>query len=76
MSSYKSTTVTGEDADLSVLLSHLGVKDCKDLCFRTDKHKEKIPDVHNIQVLKQLLRNGVCYDLLFTHAFKGCDTTS
>lgn len=41
MSSYKSTTLIGEDTDLLVLLLYLGAKDCKDLYFRSDKHKEK-----------------------------------
>ena len=41
MSSYKSTATTGEDSYLLVLLLYLGVKDCKDLYFRSDKHKEK-----------------------------------
>ena len=30
----------------------------------------------NIKVLKQLLGDGVCSDMLFAHAFSGCDTTS
>ena len=30
----------------------------------------------NIRVLKQLLGDGVCSDMLFAHAFSGCDTTS
>jgi hypothetical protein len=29
-----------------------------------------------LKVLKKLLGNDVCTDLLFAHAFTGCDTTS
>ena len=32
--------------------------------------------MYNIKVLKQLLGDGVCSDMLFAHAFSGCDTTS
>ena len=58
MSSYKSTTITGEDSDLLVLLLYLGVKDCRDLYFNLTNTK-KNPEVHNIQVLKQFV-GDVC----------------
>ena len=74
MSSYKSTTLIGEDTDLLVLLLYHGTKDGKDLYFRSDKGKT--PHVYNIKIIKQLLGDDVCSDLLFTHAFSGCDTTS
>ena len=74
MSAYKSTTLIGEDTDLLVLLLyHAAANDCKDLYFRSDKGK---PNVYNIKVLKRLLGDDVCSDLLFIHAFSGCDTTS
>ena len=76
ISSCKSATLIGEDTDLLVLLLYLGVKDCKDLYFRSDKHKEKHINVYNIKVLKQLFGDGMCSDILFAHAFSGCDTTS
>ncbi len=76
MSSYKSTTLIGEDTDLLVLLLYLAAKDCKNLYFRPDKHKQKCINVYNIKVLKQLLGDGVCSDMLFSHAFSGYDTTS
>ena len=47
--------------------------DSKELYFRSDKGK---PNVYNIKVLKQLLGDDVCTDLLFAHAFTGSDTTS
>ena len=75
MSSYKSTTLVGKDTDLLVLLLHHAASDCKDLYFRSDKDKVK-SYVYNIKVLKQLLGDDVCSDLLFAHAFSGCDSTS
>jgi len=39
MSSYKSTTLIGEDTDLLVLLLYHGAKDCKDLYFGLIKTK-------------------------------------
>ena len=74
MSSYKSTTLIGEDTDLLVLLLYHGTKDGKDLYFRSDKGKT--PHVYNIKIIKQLLGDDVCSDLLFAHAFSGCYTTS
>ena len=58
-----------------VFLLYYAGKDGKDLYFWSDKVKEK-PIVYNIKVLKQLLGDNVCTDLLFVHAFTGCDTTS
>src|SRR5688572_4728875 len=74
MSSYKSTTLIGEDTDLLVLLLYHAANDSNDLYFRFDK--DKVRYVYNIKVLKQLLGDDVCSDLLFTHAFSGCDSTS
>src|SRR6218665_119506 len=75
MSSHKSTTLIGEDTDLLVLLLYHAASDCKDLYFRSDKDKVN-PYVYNIKVLKKLLGDDVCSDLLFAHAFSGCDSTS
>jgi hypothetical protein len=73
MSTTKSTTLIGEDTDLLILLLYHGQIDSKELYFRSDKGK---PNVYNIRVLKKLLGDDVCTDLLFVHAFTGCDTTS
>ena len=72
MSSYKSTTLVGEDTHLLILLLYYANDDCKDLYFRSEKDQMK-PRVYNIKILKQLLGNDVCTDLLFAHAFTGCD---
>ena len=58
---------------LPVLLLYFGAKDCKDLYIRSDKYKEK-QNVYNFKVLKQLLGDDVCSDMLFAHLFSGCDT--
>ena len=74
MSEHISATLIGEDTDLLVLLLyHAPTNDCKHLYFRSDKGT---PNVYNITVLKRLLCDDVCSDLLFIHAFSGCDTTS
>ena len=74
MSEHISVTLIGEDTDLLVLLLyHAPANDCKHLYFRSDKGT---PNVYNITVLKRLLRDNVCSDLLFIHAISGCDTTS
>lgn len=73
-SAFKSTTLVGEDTDLLVLLLFYSVKtNCTELYFRSDKAKS---NVYNIKVLKRILGETVCRDLLFLHAFTGCDSTS
>ena len=71
----KSTTLIGEDTDLLCLLLFHSSNDCMDLYFRSDKDKGN-PNVYNIKVFKQALGDYLCSDLLFIHAFTGCDTTS
>lgn len=74
MSAFKSTTLVGEDTDLLVLLLyHVVVSKCTELYFRSDKAKSS---AYNIKVIKQVLGEAACNDLLFLHAFTGCDSTS
>ena len=68
-----STTLVAEDTDLLILLLYYYNVNNRDLYFRSDKGK---PTVYNVRVLKQLLGEDVCTDLLFAHAFTGSDTTS
>ena len=74
MSAFKTTTLIGEVTDLLVLLLfHADVSKCTALYFRSNKSKSY---VYNIKVLKQVLGEAVCNDLLFLHAFTGCDSVS
>ena len=74
MSAIKSTSLIGEDTDLLVLLLyHVEVTNCTELYFRSDKAKS---NTYDIKVLKQILGEAACRDLLFLHAFTGCDSTS
>ncbi|CAB4041625.1 Hypothetical predicted protein, partial [Paramuricea clavata] len=51
--------------------------DSHEIYFRSDKTGDKTKQyVYNINVLKQILGDDLCTDLLFVHAFTGCDTTS
>ena len=71
---FKFTTLVGENTDLLVLLLFYSVTtNCTALYFRSDKAK---PSVYNIKVLKRILGETVCRDILFIHAFTGCDATS
>ena len=74
MSSYKSTTLIGEDTYLLVLL-YDGATEGKEVYFRPDKGTPHIY-IYNINILKQLLGDDVCLNLLFAHALSGCDTIS
>jgi len=72
MSAFRPTTLIGEDTNLLVLLLyHAEVSRCNALYFRSDKAESH---VYNIKVLKQVLGEAVCNDLLFLHAFTGCDS--
>ena len=74
MSAFRPTTLIGEDTDLLVLsLYHAEVSKCNALYFCSDKAKSY---VYNIKILKQVLDEAVCNDLLFLHAFTGCDLVS
>ncbi|KAG7174137.1 hypothetical protein Hamer_G025905 [Homarus americanus] len=44
------------------------------LYFRSDK--STVPKVNNNSKMKQVLGSDMCSQLLFIHAFTGCDTTS
>ena len=74
MSACKSTTVSGEDTDLLVLLLyHAATNHCKDISFQSDRRKQ---NVYNTTVLKCFVGGDVCSYMLLIHAFSGCDTTS
>jgi len=75
MSSEKTTALIGEDTDLLVLLLHYASPtDGKKLYFRSDKGGPTV--VYDIKVMKQVLGCEICHNILFLHAFTGCDTTS
>ena len=76
----QSTTLIGEDTDLLILLLHYADENSKDLYFRSDKKlknkEENGNKVYNITGMKKDLGSVLCSQLLFIHAFTGCDTTS
>ena len=78
MCEYKTTTLIGEDTDLLILLlHHATLKVSHELYFRSDKTGNKTKQyVYNINVLKKILGDDICTDMLFVHAFTGCNTTS
>ena len=71
-----STTLIGEDTDLLILLVHYADTDpgIKDLYFCFDK--TCATKVHDINRLKATIGPDICSQLLFIHAFTGCDSTS
>lgn len=72
---HQSTTLIGEDTDLLVLLLHYVCADSKELYFRSD-NASRNTKVYNINQLKVSLGEELCSQLLFLHAFTGCDSTS
>lgn len=71
------TVLVGDDTDLIVLLCYHANLDSNDLFFRPEPKKTtKRPRIWNIKAIKEKLGPEVCNNILFLHAFLGCDTTS
>uniref|UniRef100_A0A8C4Q7P4 HTH OST-type domain-containing protein n=1 Tax=Eptatretus burgeri TaxID=7764 RepID=A0A8C4Q7P4_EPTBU len=73
-SQHQSTTLIGEDTDLLILLLYYCETNNRGLYFRSDK--STVPTVYDVSEMKQVLGSAMCSQLLFIHAFTGCDTTS
>ena len=71
-----STTIIGEDTDLLKLLLHYaGIDpDIRDLYCRHEK--TGATKVYDMNRLKAIIEPDICSQLLFIHAFTGCDSTS
>ena len=68
---YNSITLTDL---LALILYHYAAQNSRKLYFRSDKDKITL-HVYDIKILKQLLGDEISFDLLFGHAFFGCDMT-
>ena len=76
-SRHSTTTLIGEDIYLLILLQHYSKRYHKTIYFRSDINKQsKEHKVYNINLLKEHLGDAVCNQLLFVHAYTGCDSTS
>ena len=76
-SHHCTTTLVGEDTDLLILLLHYSRTDNEVIYFRSDANKQlKERKVYNITLLKETLGKNLCDELLFIHAYSGCDSTS
>ena len=60
-----------------ILLVHYTRGENEAIYFRSDANKQsKEHKVHNIKLLKEALGDDECDELLFIHAYSGCDLTS
>ena len=68
----------GEDTDLLKLLCHYASSDANNIYFKPEQRRnmKTVARVWNIKETKLKLGNELCDNLLFVHAFLGCDTTS
>jgi len=48
----------------------------KSIYFRSDANKQAKEQLYNINLLKETLGDDVCNQLIFIHAYSGCDSTS
>ena len=71
------TVLVGDDTDLIVLLCYHAKLESHDLFFRPEPKKNtKKLRIWNIKATKEKLGQDICSNILFIHAFLGCDTTS
>ena len=71
------TILVGDDTDLIVLLCYHAKLESHDLFFRAEPKKNtKKLRTWNIKATKEKLGQDICSNILFIHAFLGCDTTS
>ena len=71
------TVLVGDDSDLIVLLCYHAKFESHDLFFRPEPKKNtKKLRIWNIKATKEKLGQDICSNILFIHAFLGCDTTS
>ena len=76
-SRHCTTTLVGDDTDLLILLLHYSRQDDEIIRFRSDANKQsKEHSVYNINLLKETLGDDVWNELLFVHAYSGCDSIS
>jgi len=75
-SETQTTTLIREDTDLLVVLLYHLDPESKTLYFRSDNKSRNQIRVFNINKVKCLLGDKLCSELLFIHAFSGCDSTS
>ena len=69
-SSLCTTTLVGEDTYLLILLLHYSRRYNEAIYFRSDANKQsKEHKVYNIMLLKEVLGDDVCNELLFIHAY-------
>ena len=71
----KPTAVIGEDTDLLILLLNFVNKDGPAIYMMSDKKSTK-SKIFFINEMKTQLGETFCKNVLFMHAFLGCDTTS
>ena len=65
--------VIGEDTDLLVLLVYYTDLDSRPVYFRSDRTGSSPTNVHE---MKRKFGDDFCREILFIHAFSGCDSTS
>lgn len=71
------TVLVGDDTDLIVLLCYHASLESHDLFFYPEpKRNTKKLRIWNIKATKEKLGHDICNNILFLHAFLGCDTTS
>lgn len=66
----------GEDTDLLVLLLHHVEPTMQDVFLTSGSYKKNRTRIWAIKATQARLGRGVCGNILFAHAFCGCDTTS
>ena len=72
----ENVTVVADDTDILVLLMFHWRIDLKEVYFKSEGSRKRKSNVWNIRVLSEHHGSDVSDNILFIHAWSGCDTTS
>ncbi len=72
----RNVNVVADDTDILVLLLHHWHREMGDIFFQSTRQKAEGPKVFNISHIVEKVGHIVCANILFIHAWGGCDTTS
>ena len=76
LSLMRTTIVIADDTDILVLLLHYCTASVFPLFMKSEPKKGKGGKLWDIKFIRESLGNEICDNILFGHAFVGCDTTS
>ena len=72
----KSVTVVADDTDILILLLHFWSYEMATIFLRSESKQQKNMKLLNVSRIAEIMETRIRSNLLFIHAWGGCDTTS